>query len=71
MQMVVTSQILNGISVAKARLVARGFENSEVKGRQILQRQIISSKKWKCRIIDVKMAFLQKQLHVDRDTYII
>ena len=36
---VVTSQILNGISVAKARLVARGFENSEVKGRQILQRQ--------------------------------
>ena len=66
---VITSQIVNGISVAKACLVARGFENPEVKGRQILQRQIIPSKKWKCRISDVKTAFL-KEKQLDRDIYI-
>ena len=61
-------QMGDNITNAKACLVARAFENPEVKGRQILQRQIIPSKKWKCRMLDVKTAFHQgKQLHVDRD----
>lgn len=77
---VITSKVVNGVSVAKARLVARGFEDSEVKGRQTdsptcskesirVVLAIIASKKWKCQMLDVKTAFLQgKQL--ERDIYI-
>ena len=71
---------MNSISVPKARLVARGFEDSEVKGSQtdspICSKEsirivlaIIASKKWKCRMFDVKTAFL-KEKQLDRDIYI-
>ena len=77
---VITSKVVNGISIAKACLVARGFEDSEVKGRQTdsptcskesirIVLAIIASKEWKSRMLNVKTAFLQgKQL--DRDVYI-
>ena len=71
---------MNGISIAKAHLVARGFEDSEVKGRQTdsptcskesihIVLAIIASKGWKCRMLDVKTAFLQGE-QLDRNVYI-
>ena len=67
---VVTSKVVKGTAVTKARLVARGFEDYEIGNRQTdsptcskesirLVLSIIASKKWKCKVMDVKTAFLQ------------
>ena len=75
---VFTDKYIDGKHVTKARLVARGFEESELlqtdsptcsKESIRLMTAIIASKGWRCNGIDVKAAFLQGKT-IDRDVYI-
>ena len=77
---VLSSKVVNGKSVTKARLVARGFEDSGISGRPTdsptcskesvrMMLSILASKRWKCRMLDVKTAFLQGN-PLDRNIYI-
>ena len=77
---VITSKVVKGTAVTKARLVARGFEDAEIGDRQTdsptcsresirLVLSMIASKKWKCNMMDVKTAFLQGK-PLERDIYI-
>ena len=77
---VITSKVVKGTPVTKARLVARGFEDAEIRDRQTdsptcskesiqLVLSMIASKKWKCNVMDVKTAFLQGK-PLQRDVYI-
>ena len=75
---VFTDKYIDGKHVTKARLVARGFEESELLQTDSptcseesirLMTAIIASKGWRCNGIDVKAAFLQGKT-IDRDVYI-
>ena len=75
---VFTEKYVDGKKIVKARLVARGFEESEPlqvdsptcsKESLRLVASLIVSKGWICNGIDVKAAFLQGK-HIERDVYI-
>ena len=66
---VITSKVVKGTAVTKARLVGTGFEDAEIGDRQTdsptcsrvsiqLVLWMIASEKWKCNMMDVKTAFL-------------
>ena len=77
---VITEKVKEGVTVVKARLVARGFEEQEM---EVIRKDsptccrenlriiltIISSKSWKVNTLDIKSAFLQGK-QIDREVYI-
>ena len=75
---VFTEKFIDGKKTVKARLVARGFEEAELrytdsptcsKESLRLALTLFTSKGWKCNAIDVKAAFLQGK-PLDREIYI-
>ena len=69
---VITNKVIDNQQVTKARLVARGFEETRQfrTDSPTCQREnlrvvlaVISSKKWQCQSIDIKAAFLQRQVY--------
>lgn len=65
---VCTEKKVNGVQQVRARLVARGFEESHqirtdspTGGKEVLRifLSLMASKNWKCNSIDIKAAFLQ------------
>ena len=67
---VIETKKIDGLDVTKARLVARGFEDNEAKGRRKdlpscskeslrITLAAIAASKWDCKSMDIRRAFLQ------------
>ncbi len=77
---VITTKEVNGSYTTKARLVARGFEDTDVRNQKTDSRPcskecirialaIMARKEWECKVLDVKTAFLQGN-ELKRDIYL-
>eukprot|EP00794_Sanderia_malayensis_P012459 gene12459-13747_t len=77
---VITTKEVNDSYTAKARLVARGFEDTDVRNQKTdsptcskecirIALAIMARKEWECKVLDVKTAFLQGN-ELKRDIYL-
>ena len=77
---IITTKMIDGVNITKARLVARGFEDGDLGNCAIdsptsskesirIALAVMSSMEWNCKIIDVKRAFLQGN-PLERDVFL-